>query len=458
MNSKVTGRRNHIDRVLYRSYARGHELREFISARISPIGFSVLSILVLGMCLSISDVRSVIYQVLSMSFGLCIFSAIFAYARRARVEAVRLLPQYATVGKTFMYQVEVKNLSSKDLKMAWLVEMPPDARPDFHSFHGIREPGEENRNPFDRYFRYFRWKWLISRNVYFMPSKAQAPLRIGFGETQKFWMELHPVKRGTLSFVEMCVVLPDPMGLFQRCMRVTAPEESILVMPKRYLISGIHLNGGLGHHINGDNNTNRIGESGEFVGLRDYRPGDSMRQIHWKSWAKTGKPIVKELEDTSYKRYALVLDTLSSGKFDECFEEAVSVAASFACEIDTNDCLLDLMFMKGEAHRVTAGRNLERTERLLEVLASVTPEQESSLEQLAKLVRSHKEQLTCGIVILNGWDESKKKFCRLLDEIELSYLLVAVGRDTAPKGFSGHWLEFGHIERDLMKLTSLIFT
>ena len=83
-----------------------------------------------------------------------------------------------------------------------------------------------------------------------------------------------------------------------------------MVLPRRYPLPPIELPGGAAFKITGETNTNAIGNSGEFVGLRDYRPGDPLRQIHWKSWARTGRPIVKELEDTFYPRYGLVLDTL----------------------------------------------------------------------------------------------------------------------------------------------------
>jgi uncharacterized protein (DUF58 family) len=54
-----------------------------------------------------------------------------------------------------------------------------------------------------------------------------------------------------------------------------------------------------------------IGQSEEFVSLREYRRGDPPRHIHWRSWAKAGKPIVKEFEDEFFVRHALVLDTFT---------------------------------------------------------------------------------------------------------------------------------------------------
>jgi uncharacterized protein (DUF58 family) len=44
-----------------------------------------------------------------------------------------------------------------------------------------------------------------------------------------------------------------------------------------------------------------VGQSDEFVALRDYRQGDPLRHIHWRSWARAGKPVVKEFEDEFFR-------------------------------------------------------------------------------------------------------------------------------------------------------------
>ena len=72
-----------------------------------------------------------------------------------------------------------------------------------------------------------------------------------------------------------------------------------------------------------------VGSSEEFVSLRDYRHGDPLRHIHWRSWAKTGRPIVKEFEDEFFVRHALVLDTFDEEPNSEVLEEYRAAAAQF---------------------------------------------------------------------------------------------------------------------------------
>jgi uncharacterized protein (DUF58 family) len=255
---------------------------------------------------------------------------------------------------------------------------------------------------------------------------------------------------------DLRAALPDPLGLFQKCVKVKSSPATLLVLPRRHPLPRITLPGGAAFKISGETNTNSIGTSGEFVGLRDYRPGDPPRLIHWKSWARIGHPIVKELEDTFYPRYGLVLDTLSTGRDDTTFEEAISVAASFAAEIDTNESLLDLMFVKNEAHIVTAGRGVERAEKLLEVLAGVTPCRSGDLKALASLVLRHGDDLTSCVVILNGWDPMRADFLRQLERGGLPCVPIIIGQGKRPDEIPGHWLQSGHIARDLMRLPEML--
>src|SRR5439155_7840266 len=113
----------------------------------------------------------------------------------------------------------------------------------------------------------------------------------------------------------------------------------------------------------------RVGDAEEFIGLRDYRPGDPVRAIHWKSWAKIGAPVVREFQEEYFARHALILDTFAPA--GETFEAAVSLTASFLAASDPLESLLDLMFVEDRAHCLTAGRGVGDRTDLLRALAAV---------------------------------------------------------------------------------------
>ena len=49
----------------------------------------------------------------------------------------------------------------------------------------------------------------------------------------------------------------------------------------------------------------------------------------------------------------------------------MSVAASFACTLPTQESLLDLLFVGPQSYCFTAGRGVAHVEQMLEILASV---------------------------------------------------------------------------------------
>jgi uncharacterized protein (DUF58 family) len=73
------------------------------------------------------------------------------------------------------------------------------------------------------------------------------------------------------------------------------------------------------------------GAGPEYLGIREYRPGDSPRHVHWPSTARTGTVMVRELEEERSQRLAIVVDTLTDvgdagTPLDACCTAAASIA------------------------------------------------------------------------------------------------------------------------------------
>ena len=205
----------------------------------------------------------------------------------------------------------------------------------------------------------------------------------------------------------------DPFGLFNsRC--VVSCAQSVLILPKRYPVSPLNLPGTVRYQAGGVSLASSVGQSEEFVSLREYRPGDPLRHIHWRSWAKFERPIVKEFLDEFFVRHALVLDTFCSPEEEEVFEEAVSVAASFACTIPDQESLLDLMFVGPEAYCFTSGRGVAPPERMLEILAAVSPCAEHPFSTLERLLLRHVGHVTSCVCVFLAWDEARQALIQRL--------------------------------------------
>ncbi|HLP77822.1 MAG TPA: DUF58 domain-containing protein, partial [Candidatus Paceibacterota bacterium] len=234
-----------------------------------------------------------------------------------------------------------------------------------------------------------------------------------------------------------------------------------LVLPKRYSLPPIALPGSMKYQEGGVAMASNIGQSDEFVALRDYRRGDPLRHIHWRSWAKAGKPIVKEFEDEFFVRHALVLDTFTKDPHSEAFEEAVSVAASFACTVSIQESLLDLLFVGTEAYCFTAGRGLAHSNHMLEILASVSSCGNKPFRSLEHLVMEHASVVSGCICVLLAWDEERRQFVKKLQGLGIPLLVMVIvgpGESKSVNPSSGetperfHVLEAGRIHEGLTAL------
>ncbi|MBI3875637.1 MAG: DUF58 domain-containing protein [Verrucomicrobia bacterium] len=324
------------------------------------------------------------YQAFAVLVVLFIVSVIGSRFSRANVTARRELPRHGTAGVPFTYKVTLDNRSSRVQRGLGVVEKLADPRPSLVEFSTTPEPGEERRNWFDRRYAYYRWRWLVTRHVRARAEERSAPVLTPHSTT-KMTLELIPTRRGVLRFEAITIACPDPFGLFRSLVDVPSPQSVLM----------------------------------EFISLRDYRPGDPMRRIHWRSWAKMGRPIVKEFQDEFFVRHALVLDTFAPADAEtqeSVFEEAVSLAASFACALDTQESLLDLLFVGPQAYCFTAGRGVAHKEQMLEVLASVNVCRERQFYSLVRLVVEQLPFVDGCICILISWDMQRQMFIRQLRE------------------------------------------
>jgi uncharacterized protein (DUF58 family) len=406
--------------------ALDHWLRE----RLTLAGWLVLGTGAGAAAAGLDTNLTVTYRAFTFLAALIVLSWAASLVFRARVEARRETPRYATAGEPFRYRVILSNLGSRPLSGALVSERFSDPRPSYDEWRRAVEPGEERRNWFDRKVGYFRWRWLIERRV---PRDAEpAPIpALAPGERQTLRLGFTPRRRGRIEFSGLTLGRADPLGLVKGLARVSLAGR-VIALPKRYRLPEIALPGRRKFQPGGVSLAASVGDSEEFLALRDYRPGDPLQRVHWKSYARTGKPVVKEYQDEFFERHALVLDTGSSRGEDAAFEDAVALAASFVYTIDTQDCLLDLLFVGGEVRAYTAGRGQLRAEHMLEALAGVGPSAPGDFGGLARAVLARRATLSSVIAIFVAWDEERAKFVATLRAEGFDVRALLVAEESAP--------------------------
>jgi len=448
---------------IYRVYHRNSAVAHFFTHRIRPTGILLALLIPAAWILVPQHTVGPLFQIRGGILAILGVSLIWAFCRKAKIEVHRELPRLATVGEEMSYRVQVYNSSRKKLCGAKLLELPPDNRPSYNLFANSKEPGEEKRNVFDRQLAYYRWEWLQRGLTLFDHVSSPTLSLVRAGESVSTTISLTPKKRGIITLTDMRICLPDPLGVFQRCRRTHSSKDKLVVLPHRYRLPAYNIPGNARFQLGGEAASSTTGQSGDFTSVREYHTGDPLRHIHWKSWARTGKAMVKEYEDVFFPRYGLVLDTFAAAEDAHMFEEAVSVAASFAASIDTRETLLDLMFIHDEAYVFSAGRGEERIDSMLEVLAGVNCEPSQDFQALQKLVLRYRDDLTACICIFTGWCENRRDTVVKLRRsgVELKIFSICKNHDEAqtaqqdfPSPIPVTWLRAGHVEEDLNQIIS----
>ncbi len=408
--------------------ALDHWLRE----RLTLAGWLVVGAGLAAAAAGLDTNLTVTYRAFTFLAALFALSWAASLFFRARIDARREMPRYATAGEPFSYRITLANLGARPLAGALVTERFRDPRPSFDEWRRAVEPGEQRRNWFDRKVGYFRWRWLIERRLPRNLEPAAIP-PLAPGERLTLRLGFTPRRRGRIEFAGITLGRPDPLGLVKGLARLPLAGR-VIALPKRYRLPEIALPGRRKFQPGGVSLAASVGDSEEFLALRDYRPGDPLQRVHWKSFARTGKPVVKEYQDEFFERHALVLDTGGSHGEDAAFEEAVALAASFVYTIDTQDCLLDLLFVGGEVRAYTAGRGQLRAEHMLETLAGVGPSAPGDFAALARAVFGRRATLSSVIVIFVNWDEARARFVASLraEGFAVRALLVGDEFDSPP--------------------------
>jgi uncharacterized protein (DUF58 family) len=435
-------------------YRAAGGLRHWARQRFTLAGLTVAGAFLAAGAVSTDVENTVTYQSFSLLLALLLPAVASCLFFRATFAATRSLPRFGTAGQTLRYRVRVKNLTSKTQAGLTLLEDLADPRPDFQQWLAFQLAESRRVLPFRVSQR--------RRNNPFQPAEvkeAQVPPMSAGGEAEAR-VEVLPLRRGILRFTGVTLARPDPLGLFRSFVKISAPQ-TVLILPRRYPLPPIALPGALRYQEGGVALAASVGSSDEFVALREYRRGDPLRHIHWRSWAKAGKPIVKEFEDEFFVRHALVLDTFDDEPNGEVLEEAVSVAASFACTVLTQESLLDLLFVGNESYCFTAGRGLAHLDQMLEVLASVRNCADKHFDTLESLVLKHISAVSGCVCVLQRWDDARRHLVKTLRALGLPLRVLVVTRPGEKKPDAGpmrdepesfHVLEIGQIEEQLAEL------
>jgi len=181
--------------------------------------------------------------------------------------------------------------------------------------------------------------------------------------------------RGRFEIGPLTIRIADPFGLIE--LRRTVPGTAALVVtPRTVALPPIPVMGGWSG--SGEHRPQAFAAgSAEDVSVREYRRGDELRRVHWRSSARMGDLMVRREEQPWEARATVLLDNrLRSHRgqgLGSSFEFAVVAAASLVVHLDQHGYAVRLVLADGTGADETSTAVLER-------LALVTTTQRPGLD------------------------------------------------------------------------------
>ncbi|WP_020521900.1 DUF58 domain-containing protein [Catelliglobosispora koreensis] len=192
--------------------------------------------------------------------------------------------------------------------------------------------------------------------------------------------------RGRYEVGPLTLRMTDPFGLCEMT-RSFPSSDKLTVIPQVTPLQLVRLAGE--YAGTGDSRARSVAVHGEDdAATREYRRGDDLRRVHWRSTARVGELMVRREEQPWESRATVVLDTRTMGHRGEgptgSFEWAVSAIASISVHLRQAGYRLRLV--------TEAGADLDATEisgdgLILDHLAEVKTSTRGDIQTLLEQVR-----------------------------------------------------------------------
>jgi len=121
-----------------------------------------------------------------------------------------------------------------------------------------------------------------------------------------FAWKCKPEARGVYPKKPIQLATAFPFGIWT-CRRVLKVPTQLIVWPRIVKLSDVPERSGANHSPVGGSSS-QAGNEGDWMGVRSFRPGDSLRQVHWAQTARRDSLVVFERQTRSRQGVSLWLD------------------------------------------------------------------------------------------------------------------------------------------------------
>lgn len=325
--------------------------------RVTREGWRYMLIWIGLLLIGLYQQSNLILLIAAMAAGPLVASALVSTSMLRRLRTTRRAPAYAFSGEPLLIDYTLVNLRRRAAALALTVD--DDITPVDRSIAGSHR---------------------VTPSVFFprVPGRDTGRLR---------WQGTAP-ERGRYRFSTLEVGTGSPFGLLERRVTLSAPGEIVIYPRVGQLSRRWHQLQRESTETKRGNRHDRTAQQQDYHGLRDYRPGDSPRWIHWRTTARLGQPMVKEFEQQNDQDLALLLDPwLPRSKVApeqrESLEELIRFAATVCLETcRRQDRRLILGWTGASAGLVIGPASIKLLHEILGQLAVLRPALEGRMSGL----------------------------------------------------------------------------
>ncbi len=194
-----------------------------------------------------------------------------------------------------------------------------------------------------------------------------------------------------------------PLGLSQGT-GVLTPSARLIVAPRPARVAGLRALTTL-HRAEGASRATR-GDDSWLAGVRPYRPGDPLRHLHARSWARHGSPMVREYHEEQSISLAVLVDD-ESGDDAARFEAALSLAAGVIACVSRSEARIAWVACGSDLEVLHEARGENALNQALDHLALVEAQAALRPEIVLDRVSDHLDRLSLLVFVAVRWDEAR---------------------------------------------------
>ena len=258
---------------------------------------------------------------------------------------------------------------------------------------------------------------------------ADFSLRLQAGHRVEIDCRVRPLRRGAYQLPGLDALVQSPWALWRRSFLFACPQ-SVRVLPNfRELRRFTLLAANAQLNLMGIKQISSQGEGQEFQQLREYYPGDRLRQIDWKATSRRQRLITREYREERDQHIVLVLDCCrrmrhveaGGSQFDQALNSALLLAHVAARQGDSVGFLAC-----GERYRWYPPTKKAHAARTLLLASTQLFPQSVAMDyrQLARDLASRLKRRSLIVVLTNTRAEEYSAVAALVRQLRSRHLLI----------------------------------